>query len=761
MMQYTGRKTTWWLLRQLVTTAVASGCAVAYAAPLSNGTLLTLTPGVTDAAQSACLSGTCFGMEASPGMIVWTAMRPGTEGGFVIGKNQKTGGQEAEFGGSISAAGELTAGWSFGGNFGTFATAPFVGVFGQATTDALLNVFNDASCAGNACAGKTVLGTWHTAWNGLAVPMGSFGGCKSVNCTTNQKNGIFVSNWQVNADGTYVLDYSQVVPDGDPSGFGGVPYFLHAAGQIVPPSQQSRPLPNGTKLSVITGTLNSTQTACQSGSCFSMQIAPGYVLWFPLAAGSDGGIILGKNQTSGGQQGQNGGALATSGQLSAAWSAFGSYGTFATAPFSGFYAGNVNTGSSANVFDRVSCTGAGCVGKTNLGTWHVAWNGLAVPMGSASGCHSVNCTPNQLAGIGVSNWTVNPDFSYLLDYSWVVPDGDPSGFGGVPFALHLQGAVVPLPGPLPAGTQLSIARGTIDSTSTSCLSGSCLGMEITPGFVLWSSFGAGTDGGLIIGKNQTSGGQQAVASSATLDTPGQLSGAWSFFSQYGTFATAPMTGITAGQVTTNASANSFDRTSCSGAGCLGRTVLGTWHVAWNGLAVPMGSSGGCLSINCSPNQLAGIGVTSWTVNLDNTYMLEYSWVVPDGDPSGYGGIPFRMRMTGEVRDVAVGGVCAKQTPIASVTTVGSAQSTTINNTLSLKFTGRISSSSASQVTVCANTELQYEASATAGAPLCTVNGLPAPSSGAIRVNTSTGKLVCTNKPTGADTDRFRISPNLQ
>jgi hypothetical protein len=72
--------------------------------------------------------------------------------------------------------------------------------------------------------------------------------------------------------------------------------------------------------------------------------------------------------------------------------------------------------------------------------------GVANRLGSANGCLSALnpslCTPDQLAGIGVSNWTVNSDNSYALDYSWVN-----SGVAGFiqRFRLHLAGNIVTMP----------------------------------------------------------------------------------------------------------------------------------------------------------------------------------------------------------------------------------------------------------------------------------------------------------------------------
>jgi hypothetical protein len=207
----------------------------ASAAKLPNGTLLTLNPGVVT--DNACISGSCFSMEIVKGFTVWTALKPGTDGGILLGKNQLSGGQEVGANSETNAAsGEITGAFPFFANYGTFATAPLTGtVAGVVTSDSSLNYFDDASCAGAACTGVTQLGTWNVAWGGMAAPMGSDGGCLSANCTAAQLSGIFISNWTVNPDKTYSLDYNQVVPDGHPSGFGNQPFTLRLAGTITTP----------------------------------------------------------------------------------------------------------------------------------------------------------------------------------------------------------------------------------------------------------------------------------------------------------------------------------------------------------------------------------------------------------------------------------------------------------------------------------------------------------------------------------------------
>lgn len=196
----------------------------AYAIPLPDGTKL-LIEKTTDAdGLVPCTNGSCFGMFLAPGLYYWTAIPPGSDGGFIIGKAQKSGGQEVN--GLVGTGGELTNSWKYGGNFGTFFTAP----------DASANIFDDQPCAGAACIGKTVLAVWNTAWGGQTIPMGSAAGCNKVkftNCTADEVAGIFVNTWAIDPAGSvprkWGLTYSQVVPDV----FQNYPYALILGGTVV------------------------------------------------------------------------------------------------------------------------------------------------------------------------------------------------------------------------------------------------------------------------------------------------------------------------------------------------------------------------------------------------------------------------------------------------------------------------------------------------------------------------------------------------
>jgi hypothetical protein len=105
-----------------------------------------------------------------------------------------------------------------------------------------------------------------------------------------------------------------------------------------------------------------------------------------------------------------------------------------TAPWAFF----VNTGSD---YVTTAVTG-GTVTGLNMSGWTWTWNSIpAINMGGGAW------------GTGFSNGVANLVWdgvyghAYTLDYHATVPAGDPSGIGGVPYALHLEGFVAPVPVP--------------------------------------------------------------------------------------------------------------------------------------------------------------------------------------------------------------------------------------------------------------------------------------------------------------------------
>lgn len=221
-------------------------------------------------------------------------------------------------------------------------------------------------------------------------------------------------------------------------------------------------------------------------------------------------------------------------------------------------------------------------------------------------------------------------------------------------ALLGLGASVAQAAPLPAGTVLKLDAGT--NCVEGAFKGSCFIMDLS-GFPVPTAISPGTDGGIVIGKDQTSGGQETVFGGLT--TPGQITAAWDFFSQFGTFVTSPIQGALGGSATGTASSNFFSDTSCSGTGCVGQTQLGTWTMAWSGVVVDLGSAAGCRSVKCTPNQLAGVMVTNWTIiaggapGIDgDLFSLDYSITTPDSWVD-FPGSSFKMHLEGTIQAVPI------------------------------------------------------------------------------------------------------------
>ncbi len=205
--------------RACLAATIFSAAPMAHGAPLSNGTVLTIKQGGTGYPE-----GTCTGsyVRFLNNAILCYPIGPGLDGGLVIGKNQKSGGQEQAPSGSNAKPGEMASAFYVPQVYESLATVPMTGAQGGvATTDASLNRFDDVSCSGAACLGKVEINTMHLAADGKVYP----GGCASQDCTSTGGSG--VKSWTVAADRTYVLD----ILYGDPAI---TQIQVHLEGSIVP-----------------------------------------------------------------------------------------------------------------------------------------------------------------------------------------------------------------------------------------------------------------------------------------------------------------------------------------------------------------------------------------------------------------------------------------------------------------------------------------------------------------------------------------------
>ena len=103
--------------------AAFAAAPMAYGAPLSNGTVLTIKQGGVGYPE-----GTCTGsyIRFLNNAILCYPIGPGTDGGLVVGKSQKSGGQEQAPSGNNAKSGEMVSAFWQPPVYATLATAPMI-----------------------------------------------------------------------------------------------------------------------------------------------------------------------------------------------------------------------------------------------------------------------------------------------------------------------------------------------------------------------------------------------------------------------------------------------------------------------------------------------------------------------------------------------------------------------------------------------------------------------------------------------------------
>lgn len=102
-----------------------------------------------------------------------------------------------------------------------------------------------------------------------------------------------------------------------------------------------------------------------------------------------------------------------------------------------------NTGSH---YLRTAVSGSTTAGLSFLG-WTVTWSGIpAIDMSTGAwatgtGAGHTGATGTFTNGVANFNWNGSNGGAYSLNYRATVPAGDPSGFGGVRYELHLEGVI--------------------------------------------------------------------------------------------------------------------------------------------------------------------------------------------------------------------------------------------------------------------------------------------------------------------------------
>lgn len=191
---------------------------------------------------------------------------------------------------------------------------------------------------------------------------------------------------------------------------------------------QAAMLMNGDLLTITAGVSSSGHYGSwvSGGSYFACDCNGNLVIsideMFPIAPGSDGGIVVGTTQMPG--------------QIDDYWNFF-------TIP--------------GRHYTTVPVTG-GTTNGVDLSGWTMDWNGGSIELPSDAWTPT-NCATWGIAcsgyadGVAVFSWSGVYGDAYTLDYSARVPQGHPSGFDSVPFFLHLEGVVVSAV-PVPAAVWL-------------------------------------------------------------------------------------------------------------------------------------------------------------------------------------------------------------------------------------------------------------------------------------------------------------------
>ncbi len=221
--------------------------------------------------------------------------------------------------------------------------------------------------------------------------------------------------------------------------------ILATLGMVAANSAVAATLAAGDVLTITPATLSTTTGYVTGGSYFGMDTNGNGII---NASEKDGlsqgvqGLVIGSAQNMGGYNTHSGIPSTVSGDssnINAPWAFFG------------------NTGKN---YTTSAITGGTTHGLT-MGGWTVSWNGIAaIPMGAGAwGTGYSN---------GIANFTWNGAIggAYTLNYHGTVPLNDPSGFGGVKYALFFTGTVTagpaatavpnlgPAPVPVPAAAWL-------------------------------------------------------------------------------------------------------------------------------------------------------------------------------------------------------------------------------------------------------------------------------------------------------------------
>ena len=185
-------------------------------------------------------------------------------------------------------------------------------------------------------------------------------------------------------------------------------------------------------------TTNAHPPTAGQGSCFGMEVAPGFITLTRIE-GNDG-IIIGSTQSASGSHTGSPNGSENPG-IDRGWGFFSNTGLdFTTAPIIEITPNSV----------------------LDFRGWSVTWNGIPVidmgknaHSGFTTGQAQISCTPSNCSN----------GATYTLAYTATVPVGDPSNFGGVKYSLRLEGTVIVPSGPQSLPIGIAPGNGIMGATT--------------------------------------------------------------------------------------------------------------------------------------------------------------------------------------------------------------------------------------------------------------------------------------------------------
>jgi hypothetical protein len=124
----------------------------------------------------------------------------------------------------------------------------------------------------------------------------------------------------------------------------------------------------------------------------------------------------------------------------------------------------------------------------------------------------------------------------------------------------------------------------------------------------------------------------------------------------------------------------------------------------------------------------------------------FTYIANDGQADSKPGT-----VTVAVTEGAVNQLCVQNYPLSQFTQTGK------EGTLSITFTGNITSHTHKAVKVCPGTTLKYVATSTQGPVVCRVKNNTTPGSGSLKIN---DHMKCTDKPAGKDKVHFKVKSGV-